>query len=39
MQGLSLRNLDYMKAFAEAWSDDRLLQNCRGAITSGSRTS
>lgn len=26
MQGLSLRNLDYMKAFAEAWSDEQILQ-------------
>ena len=26
MQGLSLRNLGYMKAFAEAWSDEQILQ-------------
>ena len=26
MQGLSARNLSYMKAFAEAWPDDSILQ-------------
>ena len=26
MQGLSLRNLGYMKAFAEAWPDETILQ-------------
>jgi len=26
MHGLSLRNLGYMKAFAEAWSDEQILQ-------------
>ena len=26
MQGLSPRNLGYMKAFAEAWPDDSILQ-------------
>ena len=35
MQGLSARNLSYMKAFAEAWPDDSILQQAVAKLSWG----
>ena len=32
MKGLSLRNLKYMRAFAEAWPDKQIVQRCAAQI-------